>query len=527
MDVMKCLANFTYDFPRTEEKNKELHCFISDPSHWGTEIFIENRDVRNPKIHLKDWKEAGGRYAIDQGGYYIILPASLEGIDNVFDDGSLVPRSTINDYFKFLAHLRHIFGNVDILNALSICRHFEIWYSRVWFNISKWTEYYNNFLNKFRRIPYTENLQFGPLHLSNTEAKSATDKIEYVESFPKWFETIKVETEKDPVNFSHIFKWIREKTYTIDKPISSEVEFKKVKVIVNAQIALSSLSLLKLNLFKEEDIEGARDKILQLAPKEFKEAGIDVDLEKFLRESPSRKELYDIFKGVRGKILHLIKELRKPLPDPEQAVVESYYRRLGETKAIQITREKVQKGEWQYVVIVQADLHRYSDHGGFASYACGILKTLFEGFCKQYNGILINPDAGDAFVGLFGECDKAIEFATALKASLKEKYDKGKYYPKTVRAKSGISVAEFSYEFSEETFIQAMGVAADCSNLGKYEDGGYKNEGDIVTNESFVDFLDKKGIKNLNIQKMPNRKIKRKNQKEETYKLSAIERWRW
>ncbi len=153
----------------------------------------------------------------------------------------------------------------------------------------------------------------------------------------------------------------------------------------------------------------------------FKEVGINIDLEKFLNGNLNYNEIYTTFKNAQQGILSLIEKLPKPVQDPEEKVWKDYYGRMGENRAVQITKNKIMYKKWRrYVVIVQADLCGYSNYDeDEGSVALGILKENFERYCKNHNGKFINQ-AGDAFVVIFGAYDKALEFANSLKSYLKK-----------------------------------------------------------------------------------------------------------
>lgn len=328
MYLEKTLANFICDFPRSLEKKlssyPECHCLISNPSYWGPQAFAFHPVMYEKPLSLdpptdttseeyKKWRNFAKWFDFDRDQGRFISTESVKGII----DKCVGDRRKLRDYFLFLSTLKMEVGNVEALNALTLCRTKKRFYKQLHYNIGRW----RFSPQKGGYIAFLDGLQLEKirkdcLDFSATMAESVHQKLK----LPSLFKTV-LKKGDDIVNADSTYTfydiWEEIKSHmVINEALSldADPDVEQISKIINAIRTLDGLTRLKLDIVKPEKKKKTEKKVKEDGPREFKELDIDIDIEKFLETKFTLQEIGNILstKGYQ-RIISAINQL--PLPE--------------------------------------------------------------------------------------------------------------------------------------------------------------------------------------------------------------------
>lgn len=478
MSLMKMLANFAYDYHEKCQPLRHLHCFKRKPYMFGAYVTAYDIHAAPNPVEIFDYKELGNLYKYEQVGLHEGYFSTSDDVLNdkeltkYFDNTGSIALDQIISYFTFLANLQGKFGSTDVLVALSVCRNRDMFLLHAYMNLNLWLKNFRVFLDYFVNIPYSEDKDNGPVHVSATSANAGLEKIRLWQEFPSIIKRISNETKE--IRF-------KRPLWTILKSIAPPQErelplLDALNSLFSIQRALSGCTIAKLM----PHLASRRlEEIMSWAKSEFQnyEFAFETDVFDKTDDFGSVKKLleaayYEIYQRVQGL----------PLPLDEETELETKaFRRIAINQGVAIVKER----GWQHPAFVQLDLTGFRGAGGSAESYIQELYKVADLHGSNFGGECITKDPGgnDCLLFVFFNVMPALRMSAFCQSTFKKQ---------EIPVKFGVERTEVTPGNEYDSVIFAMGRTKD---LCEYKnEPQYRNMKDILVSSDLVDTLDGSGI---------------------------------
>lgn len=464
--VNKILTNFSYDYPR--ESNLELHCFTSIPYTYGplTNIFHQHQEIQ--AISLYGISEYTSLYNYLNKGKGFRLNDTNELIRNItkhFDNDQEIPYSELTTYFSLLLELYNDYGTTDVLNALSITRNEETFYTQLHYNISMWISEFGRF---FERNDISSKIS----DLTDTfyQSDSSIEKLKFPELLKSVFSKI---NEK----YSHKMQYVKTSELLNKHYNNFNTEFEGTLLSLSNIIKLQHI-LVNICLYvftaDEKYIRTLNKLNYATYLKNYYEA-LPFKLELIEKSDKSfNKFVEKLYKHINNKIYGL----RKPSPNRFSRLIFD-----AQEKAKNIAIITVYQNKYSEICILYIDFTGLRKIPEPKEYIIGKYYQIVEKINHERGGIKLYGGKGgdDAFTLLFNTIEQGIECARDIKHLFQEDIFTGLNYD----VRFGIHYTQLPEDNKEVDVIKAWGLSKDCC---EYKNG-FRNRGHLLISESTIQNL--------------------------------------
>lgn len=478
MLLMKMLANLAYDYHEKCQPLRRLHCFKRKPYMFGAYVTAYDTHVAPTPIEIYNYKELGNLYKYNpigpNEGFFSTSAEvfSSSELAKYFDNSGTISLDLMIAYFTSLANLNQKFGSVDVLTALSTCRNRDMFLLHAYMNLDLWLKNFRVFLDNFSSLPYSEDKNDGPIHLSATSANSGLEKIVLWRNFPTLIKKIANETKE--IRFKIPLSRVLQNVEPLPERQLPILE--TLNELFSIQRAISGIIIAKL---MPHIASRKPDEIEAWANAEFEKYRFSFDTKAFVQAN-SVKSIKEILETAYFEVYQRVQGLPVPL-DEETELETKAFRRIAINQGVAIVKER----GWSHPAFVHLDLTGFRGAGRSAeSYVQELYKiAALNG--NHFGGECITKDPGgnDYLLFVFFDVMPALRMAASCQSS---------YTEQEIPVKFGVERTEVTPEKEYDSVIFAMGRAKD---LCEYKnEPQYRNTRDILVSSELVDHLDKSGI---------------------------------
>lgn len=481
----KLIANLQFDYPR--RAYPELHCFIGEPYRFGTLVRVSH-DLRAPtRPTLYETKKISPyyRYSEDDKQFSVRnFPQVLKQLRVYFDDRQEVPYSELVAYIRFLVQAYRSRQHVDILNALSICREENYFYSHIVHNVRASASILA-LCGDMRRayvLSRVDSAAVGPvprtrqyiadLKEARNEAESASEKLRLAGEFPNMLDSVVGPLGKKP-EFVKIVERI-EGNYT---PFTARLtqELPLIAEIVSLESALANSWLAA----ETQEVKYTRAMLSPSVYEALANSGISAPTSALDSFAPGTQDLIDRLLGVIDAKLRLLPE-EEPLLESR---IQSEERNRARNRAVAYVYEH----QLDSVCILYADFTGLRRVPEPKEDVVGLYYNACRQAGQRRGGVRLYGGSGgdDAFVWIFPTADHAILCAAEIKRAFA-----ADLFLRAFDVKFGLSAAQLGDE-KEELVIRCWGNAKDCC---EFKSTTFRNRGHFLVSQGTTDTLARWGI---------------------------------
>ena len=470
MLLTKILANFAYDYPKRLPFCR-LHCLERDPYIDGTLVRIYHPIRAKIPVSVYDFRKAGNRYKYKKAegtrrGYFYTAANVLDDkdFDGMFGNDQRIPIDEIIAYFSFLSNLSEKFGNVDVLTALSICRSRDTFLEHLYENLRLCAKDYGLFIETLS-LPYSEDIQEGPLHRSGHDVDAGLRKIWYWRGFDDLLKEIVSKTAE--VRFQMPLRKLLANIE--DNPQRNLPVLIEYESLLSLQQALTGITIAKL--MPQTLKTRTPEEIEKWASKIFEENDVTFDLEKW-EQASNVQSFREIIEPIYYEIYQRVKGLFREF-DEEAERERRMFKRAARNRAVEIIRNT----RWKNPAFVHLDLSGFRTAGDRAPELIRNLYEVAEDYCSKLGGQCVTPEPGgnDYLLYVFPKTIVALRMtATCL----------SDYESKGIPVKFGIAGTEVVPGQEFESIIAKMGL---CKDLCEFESPQYRNIKDALVTVKLVE----------------------------------------
>lgn len=478
MLLMKLLANISYDYHERCQPLRRLHCFKRKPYRFGTCVTAQDDHAASSPVDIYNFKKLGNRYKYeettpDDGFFWTDDPLDPGELARWFDNKGSISLDQIIAYLSFLTNLKEKFGSVDILTALSICRTRDTFLLHIYANMDLWLENFRVFLDDLKRLPYSEDIHQGPLHVSGANANSGVEKIKLWKDFPG--NVNRITREMSQIRFKIPVTTIRVNMESLrerELPILGAAER-----LVSIQRALTGIAIAKL---MPEIAPREPGKMFEWGEMELNEKHrFAFDVVSF-RKVANIEVIKEMLTTAYYRVFQEVEGLPKAT-DEETELQSKAFRRMAMNQGIAVVTER----GWKHPAFVHLDLTGFRGAGQSAEAYIQQLYSIAALNSSNFGGECVTKDPGgnDYLLFVFYDILPALRMA----ASTQSVYTKQK-----IPVKFGVERTDVTVGSEYDSVISAMGRAKD---LCEYKNlPNYANAKDILISSRLTEYLRASGI---------------------------------
>ncbi len=471
MAFNKILANLAFDYP--SEIHHELHCFVGEPDTFGTLVRVYQHHRAPSKPSIYDCRKISPFYTWDKDHARFVLcrrEQFKQELARVLDDRQEVPFSELVIYIRFLSEVHATFGNVDVLNLLSLTRDENWLYSHMLYNLRICSEA----LARYRDGGTVEDV-----HDAGTQCSSGTAKVGFTSTKKAVLQEIDSKF-RDRLEYLKVLQLLRRNNHDFSPSFQNTLAV--VEQIFAVQRGIVNLCL--LGETGDSRYHRTYSRLGDLLERQTIAHLPTVSAAQTPMRNPQSNPLV-------GEWLNSARAAIDGLPREEKHLL-ARLRQQYRTRAKNLATNWVYSGRIERVALLFADFTGLRQIPEPKEDVLGLYYDVVERAISERGGQKLYGGQGgdDAFTAGFRTAAAAIECA----ATIKSDFEQNIFLRAAGDVKFGVATVLLPQKAKEEPLILAWGLAKDYC---EHKETTFRNKGDLLTVAGTFEFLRTEGRPDL------------------------------